>query len=243
MKGKGLSILFFLILFLLSVSACSSGANSSDVDLSGTDSSRVDLSGVDSSSIDPVVGNWEYIMDLSKFGYDNAGELRNFFDFSGLSVAVELELGEDETFSMYYDNTSIENYFNNMRSMYKDGLPMYIEYLIERDNGNMTVEEALEAAYGMTIDEMADMLVQQVRESVDFESFSGSYWTSGDELHLLHNNEKYNNVDEVFLFECDGNALILEADDIDDFDIPGVMDKYQGPAKEFASRMTFTRKP
>lgn len=213
MKGMRLFILFSLIFLLLSVSACSSD--------------------VDSSSVNPIVGDWEYNLSVSATWDDNAGELRDFFDFSDLSVAMELELDEDGTFDLYYDSTSLENYYSDMRSIYRDGLPGYIEYLIERDNGTMTVEEALDANYGVTIDEMADMMAQQARESMDIGPFNGSYWTSGNELHLLHN-DKYDNVDEVFQFECDGDSLVLDANDIDDYNAQQYI--------EYILPMTFTRK-
>lgn len=181
-----------------------------------------------SAEPNPLVGTWESKIEMTDFLNDASGDAADFFDWSSLFFTMELELKEDKTFVWQYNEESIENLLKDTRSVYEYGVSEYLDYLIEKENLNMTQEEALDIL-GMTFEDMVDGMMQQAEDSMKIESFEGTYSIKGDELHLLY--EGYDGDAEILKFECDGTSLTID-----------ITDEYDILALDYLLPMTFTKK-
>ena len=138
-----------------------------------------------------LVGKWKCEKDLSESF--NAGvaagdpTVAEYVAIDEFKVVVYMEFYEDDTYSIYADQASVEDAIEAMKEELVDGISRYMEALILEETGmELPVEQILELA-GLTMDDLlaqiiTDDLVDEMVAEIDskgkFKAADGKLYTS-----------------------------------------------------------------
>lgn len=108
-----------------------------------------------------LVGSWQCEKDLAQlindqFAADEAtAGLLNVDEFK---LVIYMEFKDDDTYSMYVDEASIDAAMDNLVTCIVNGISQYMEDLVKEQTGyEMTIDEILEAN-GITMDDLVGAL-------------------------------------------------------------------------------------
>lgn len=168
-----------------------------------------------SSEKDALVGSWEGSFDMTGIMNDamTAGdpEMAQFVAISDFTLNYTITFGEDDTYSMSADRTVLEATFARAMEEVKTGLYTYVEYLLEQEGVEMSVEEFLTAS-NMSIDEMmAEAFSEEyINEMVDSIAMKGTFDAKDGKLFL---SESYDTVPDPEYYEyytLEGDTLTID---------------------------------
>ncbi len=117
---------------------------------------------------DTVVGAWETELDMSRLLAQSLGgegeELEKYFDFSGLTMKLELTFDEDGTYVMQADEASASAMFTKLVDVMAAGMGDYMVASFKAQGTEFTVKD-IEDMMGGSIEEMVKELFTE--ESLD----------------------------------------------------------------------------
>ena len=176
---------------------------------------------------DSIVGTWKYNVDFQKAMSAASGESEGFEEmaeqlgdvFEGLTMVMVMDLKEDNTFTLSFDEASVKAAAEGMKSKMTEALPALVASM-----------------YGMSEDELKDLLAQQgtsmdeliAQMSEEFNSdemaeelkdatVSGTYAYADGKLTL-----KAEEGEDVMTVELKGNELKvtdLTGSDVEDYKV------------------------
>ncbi len=172
-----------------------------------------------------VIGSWKADVDISQTLADEVSkevaEYAEYFDFTGLTLAINLQLNEDDTYSLYIDEASVNDFSEQLHKVFCDGMGDMIDAICAESgvtsedflvaSGYDTIEEFVDDSFSMT--EMTDEFTEMINsEDGCFALKDGMIFTS-DSVEVKPSTA---NPEDGRPYTLDGDTLTLNLEEDDD---------------------------
>ncbi len=176
-----------------------------------------------SSEEKKLMGKWEATVEMKDAINEELasdGEGLEYLLVDSFKLKLVMHLNEDNTYSVYADESSAKEAFEGLRSEWIQGLKKYLEDEIKKQGLDMTVEEVLNLS-GTTIEAMLDEAItdEVLEEMLEDINLEGNFEAKDGKLYMSAGYDY--DVDEKSYesYELKGDTLTLldyTSDDDDD---------------------------
>lgn len=123
-------------------------------------------SNADNSDKEKFVGTWETSIDLTdavneeiQNSLDAANaDIGEYLNINKFELTLLFEFNDDDTYSLYADESSLDNNIEDLKVDFKDGITAYFEGVIADQGLGMSVDDVL-ATSGLSLDDLVDECV------------------------------------------------------------------------------------
>ena len=171
-----------------------------------------------------VVGEWKGTVDLSdtmnKAIVGTDASLGQYFNFTGLTLDINLVLTEDGTCHLNVDSASAEALMGTLKGQISDGFYAYVDDLMAEYGFDYTADEFL-GLMGYTMDSFIDEYIDtdELVETLTDVSSTGKYVVEGDMLYMSSSMDQDPKDVKGNPFVLEGNKLTINASEATGSDI------------------------
>jgi len=177
---------------------------------------------------DKFIGTWETTLEMASYLNDAVSggdqEMAKYVNIDSFALKMNFTFKDDGTYAISVDPDTLTSAMENFKGTFSQGMTSYLEEMMKSQGVEMSVDEALDTLYGMTMDE----LVEQSMGDFDMESMSEDMaaegnWKVDDGKLFLSDGTDYEVDEEIYdTYEFDGeNLKLLESVGTDDEDLAG----------------------
>lgn len=198
--------------------------NTSSVETPSTDASSVETPSTNNSSkqestapltdAEKIVGTWKATVDMTDemnelFAVDE--EMSKYVKITKFEFSVNLQYKKGGTYKLTADEKSFKTAANGLKADVIAGMNAYLEDVIESNGLDMTVEEAAQEAFGMSIDEYVDIAFgdEMVDAMTDEAILEGKYKIKSGKLYMSMDLEEDIDEDAYITYKLTDTTLKL----------------------------------